>query len=159
MPNSERVALAVTECVVGPQVWDGLTGTCVTMPDDAYEHTKLAAVAMLELVARIIDWPRLLSDAEQRHRVLHRDTCPEAKGSYGWPMTRDVCGPCLREALLAHGFQGYEQDWKNEPEVARRGGDMDGAAVFAENIAHRRPGYGRLRNETPLPAATGEERS
>lgn len=135
MPNSERVALVVTEAVVGPQVWQ--YGACDTMPDEEYERTKLAAVGVLELVARAIDWPRLLADAEQRHRVLHRDTCPEDPRAYLQPMTRDVCGECLREALLAHGYPGHSQDWKTSPTVERRAAYLDWPAVFAVSIRHR----------------------
>lgn len=138
MPNSERVALVLTEAVVGPQVWQH--GICDTMPDAEWERTKLAAVAVLELVARAIDWPRLLADAEWRHHKLHRGTTPKDYGSYQ-PITRDVCGECLHEALLAHGFPGHAQDWAKEPKVTRRAELVDWPQVFAETVRYRRPEY------------------
>ncbi len=52
--------------------------------------------------------------------MLHNGTCLEPKRGYGYPFTRDACGPCLREALLAHGFPGHTQDWAKEPDVERR---------------------------------------
>lgn len=138
MPNSERVALTLTEAVVGPQVWQ--YGVCDTMPDAEYERTKLAAVGVLELVARALDWPRLLAEAEWRHNKLHYGSCPEIRG--GWqPSTRDVCAECLREALLVHGGTGHTQNWNGEPKVQRRAGHLDWPAVFAETIRYRRPQY------------------
>jgi hypothetical protein len=139
MPNSERVALILTEAVVGPQIWQH--GICDTMPDDEYELTKLAAVAVLELACRAIDWPRLLADAEARHYRLHRGATPTDYGAMAQPTNRDVCGECLREALLAHGFTGHSQDWGAEPKVTRRAGHLDWPQVFADVIKHRRPGY------------------
>lgn len=139
MPNSERVALVLTEAVVGPHVWQH--GVCDTMPDDEYERTKLATVGVLELVARAIDWPRLLADAEWRHHKLHRDACPTDYGAMAQPMSRDVCGECLREAVLAHGFTGHAQDWVKEPKVKRRAEHIDWPRVFAETIRYRRPEY------------------
>jgi hypothetical protein len=140
MPNSERVALVLTEAVVGTQIWDGCTGTCRTMPDEEWERTKLAAVGVLELVARAIDWPRLLADAEARHWAVHRDTCPDKGGAWR-PITRDVCGECLHEALLAHGYPGHSQDWRAEPVVERRAGHVDWPSVFAQAVQYRRPEY------------------
>lgn len=138
MPNSERVALVLTEAVVGPQVWQH--EACDTMPDDEYERTKLAAVGVLELVARAVDWPRLLAEAEWRHNKLHYGTCPEIRG--GWqPSTSDVCAECLREALLVHGGPGHTQNWVDQPEVARRAFAVDWPAVFAETIKFRRRSF------------------
>ena len=58
MPNSERVALTLTEAIVGTQVWNGSTGECRTMPDADDESTKNPAVAILERPASAFHWPR-----------------------------------------------------------------------------------------------------
>lgn len=151
MPNSDRVALVLTEAVVGLQVWQD--HVCDTMPDAEYQRTKLAAIGVLELTARAIDWPRLLEDAEVRHRTVHPGTCPTDQGGYGRPRARDVCGECLREALLAHGFTGYGHDWSVAPRVTRRAGDIDWPRVFADTIAFRRPGWPRTRANPQTPDA------
>jgi hypothetical protein len=144
MPNSERVALWLTEAVVGTQVWQH--GVCATMPDEDYEATKLASVAILEHVVRAIDWPRLLADAEDRHWKLHRNSTPANYGSVQ-PLSRDVCGECLAEALLAHGHPGHTQDWKTTPKVERRGSRIDWPDVVARMIKHRSPSFlTRLRD-------------
>lgn len=154
MPNSERVALILTEAVVGPQVWQ--YGICDTMPDELYEETKLAAVAVLELAARAVDWPRLLFEAEWRHRELHRNApAPDPTGYT--PISRDVCGECLREALLSHGYSGYSQDWRVEPTAKRRAEHLDWPKIFAEAIRYRRPEYlERLRTRKRTLAAGKE---
>jgi len=142
MPNSERVALTLTEAIVGTQVWNGATGECRTMPDADYEATKNAAVAILELVARAIDWPRLVAEAEWRHHKLHRDRGEVVTNYGGWePTTLDLCGECLHEALLSHGYEGHTQDWVAEPKVARRAGAIDWPTIVAQMVNHRSPEY------------------
>lgn len=135
MPNRERVALVLTEAVLGTQIW-GAAG-CRTMPDEAHYAVHVAADALVELVGRAIHWPRLLVEAEYRHAQLHDGRKPEA-GTVYEPLGREVCGECLHQALLCHDDLPGGHDWAKQPVIPARRGGVDWAAVFAENIGCRR---------------------
>lgn len=135
MPVRDRTGEQLTRDVVGIQVFNGLVGVCVTMPNDAYDDVRAAVDALYERFVDAIDWNRIRIEAESRHISLgpahHRDTHREAE---------DVCGDCIREALLVGDGdpQRWPGGWKDAPTVARTENPPDWAAVVAASVGYRR---------------------
>lgn len=138
MPNRMRVAKTLVEDVLGFQQWDGLLGETVNMPTDAYDAVEEAMEAIVERVAQTVDWPRLLEEAVMRHALLHDDMEPDK----GRITTKDVCGDCLREALLQDRVGAPA--WHETESTPLRLQKTDWPTVVADNrkwrdVAHRHP--------------------
>ncbi|MEY9842498.1 hypothetical protein [Streptacidiphilus sp. EB103A] len=133
MPNRRRVVEVLTQDAVGAQQWNGARGECVTMPTDAYYAVQDAMTAVLERVARAVDWPRLLTEAASRHLVVHPDLEPDDRH---WnPAAGAVCGECLCEALLADDRGA--PNWRDHPVSPREQPHTDWPRVVADNLHHR----------------------
>jgi hypothetical protein len=87
VPIRDRIAEDIAHDVVGRQVWNGLTGECSTMPTEAWERVKSAADLLFERIVSRVDWSRVLIEAQGRHLGLDH--------------SGELCGPCLRDALLS----------------------------------------------------------
>ncbi|MGW2232280.1 hypothetical protein [Streptomyces formicae] len=136
MPNRQRVVEVLTQDVVGAQRWNGLIRECVTMPTKSYEAVQDAAAAILERVARAVDWPRLLTEAAFRHQQLHPDLQPELRDQ---TPSEGVCGECLAEALLADDV-GFP-DWEKRPVSPREQDDRDWPSIVAAHLPHRQAAH------------------
>lgn len=132
MPNRLAVIKALTQAVLGAQLWNGLIGETVNMPTEDYERVEGASAAMLETVVRAVNWERLLMEAYWRHMRLHEDKAPEERWQ---PTTSEVCGECLREALLAEDRGA--QDWDKHPSTPLRHEKTDWPTIVAEELEHR----------------------
>jgi hypothetical protein len=132
MPNRKRVVEVLTTDVLGAQRWNGRIGETVNMPTEDYERVQSAAEAILERLARALDFPRLLREASFRHEIIHPDYEPSAQD---WNLATGVCGECLREALLAEDMGA--QDWKTHPSTPIRHGRTDWPTIVAEELEHR----------------------
>jgi hypothetical protein len=75
---------------IGPQRWDhtGIT----SMPEAEYRAHEKAADEEFDAIVNGIDWNRVLLEASGRHVTLHDENDD--------PAMRDVCGECVRSALL-----------------------------------------------------------
>lgn len=133
----------LTQDVVGTHVWNGAIAECQTMPTDQYDATEDAAAAILERVAVAVEWDRLLMWAAWRHMELHPDR--KETGDY-WSEATNVCGECLREALLSQALGA--PDWKQQPSAELTRAGVDWAAVIAESYKHRR---GEIRRTYRMP--------
>lgn len=98
MPVRARIVEGLTNDAIGSQVWDGLTGTCRTMPTEDYREAQAAADVLFERIVDQVDWPRVLIEACSRHYDLVRAGTHK---SIRHDIVDDVCGNCLHEALLA----------------------------------------------------------
>ena len=87
MPEIDKMANRIMEMRHGPQVFDGRTSTCVTMPD-WYDRWEVV-LKELKTTLRAVDWNRVLLQAQGRHLALGHDY-----GDY------EPCGECVMEALL-----------------------------------------------------------
>ncbi|KUN37736.1 hypothetical protein AQJ30_15750 [Streptomyces longwoodensis] len=132
MPNRRRVIECLLQDAIGAQVFNGLIGECVSIPNADYEAVKDAATAILERVAEAVDWRRLLREAAARHATVHPDYQPD---HLEWSGAEGVCGACLEEALLADDI-GF-QDWERTPEAPRDHEHTDWPAIVARNLHHR----------------------
>ncbi|WP_435245199.1 hypothetical protein [Streptomyces tendae] len=149
MPNQLAAVRVLTEGVVGPQIWDGRTGECQTMPTDLYHQLEEAMAAVLERVAAAVNWPRLLLEASWRHATIHMKTAEDEKRPAGegtpWESdVRGVCGECLRHALLSPETGAHH--WEDRPDVPLTRTDLDWAPVAAAALGHRQtatPARGR----------------
>jgi hypothetical protein len=141
VPNQLAVTRVLAEDVVGRHIWNGLTGECRTMPTDAYRAVEEAAAAILEKVARAVNWPRLLAEASYRHSTLHLETAEDEKrrAGDGTPYECEVfgvCGECLRHALLTPETGAH--NWAKNPDVPITRSDLDWASTVAAGIGYRR---------------------
>ncbi|MFF9786302.1 hypothetical protein [Streptomyces nigrescens] len=136
MPNRKRVVEVLTQDVVGAQRFNGLIGECVTMPTKNYDAVQDGAAAILERVARAVDWPRLLEEASFRHMHLHPDRRPEPRE---WSPAEGVCGECLAEALLADDIGA--PNWEKHPMSPREQDGTDWPSIVAANLRHRRAAH------------------
>ncbi|MER0443140.1 hypothetical protein ABR738_00865 [Streptomyces sp. Edi4] len=149
MPNQLAAVRVLTEGVVGPQVWDGRTGECQTMPTNLYYQLEDAMAAVLERITAAVNWPRLLLEASWRHATLHEKTAedeqrPAGEGTPWECSVRGVCGECLRHALLSPETGAHP--WEDRPDVPLTRTDLDWAPVTAAALGHRRtatPSRGR----------------
>jgi hypothetical protein len=132
MPNRMRVVRVLTQDVLGAQQWNGLIGETVNMPVDDYEAVEEAMTAVLERVAKAVDWPRLLKEAAWRHGFLHWDK-EEAEPNRS--EAEGVCGECLREALLAEDRGA--PDWDKHPSTPLEHEKTDWPAIVAKELEHR----------------------
>ncbi|OEV09329.1 hypothetical protein AN218_23160 [Streptomyces nanshensis] len=123
---------ALTQQVVGSQRFNGLRGECVSMPPADLHAVQDACAAILENVARAVNWARLLQEASGRHQLLHPDRQEDGPR---WSPVDDVCGECLEEALLAEGFGS--PDWGKAPSSPREFGEIDWPTVVAKQLPHR----------------------
>ncbi|MFF4409748.1 hypothetical protein [Streptomyces sp. NPDC001404] len=155
MPNQLAAVRALTENVVGPQIWDQRVGECETMPTAAYDGLEEAMAAVLENIAAVINWPRLLAEASWRHSTLHEKTAEDEDRLAGegtpWEChARGVCGECLRHAFLSPEMGAHR--WEGNPDVPLTRGDLDWPAVVAATLGHRRipakPARGRDASST-----------
>lgn len=141
MPNQLAVVRVLTENVVGPQIWDGRTHECQTMPTDMYYEVEEAMAAVLERVAAAVNWPRLLLEASMRHSALHEETFededrPAGQGTQWESHARGVCGECLRHALISPETGAHR--WREEPDVPLTREHLDWAPAVAAALPHRR---------------------
>lgn len=132
MPNSLAVIKVLTQDVLGGQVRNGLTDTYVNMPTEDHDRVEEAAAAILERVARAVNWDRLLMEAHWRHMELHPDH--KAEDRYQ-PTASEVCGECLREALLSE--ERYTPDWKRHPSKPLEHDNTDWPTIVSEELEHR----------------------
>ncbi|MFD5878444.1 hypothetical protein [Streptomyces yangpuensis] len=140
MPNRLAVIRVLTEDIVGPQIWDGRTHECQTMPTDSYEEVEEAMTAVLERVAAAVNWPRLLLEASMRHSTLHEETAededrPAGQGTPWESHARGVCGECLRHALLSPETGAHR--WDRNPDVHLTREQLDWAPLVAAALPHR----------------------
>lgn len=132
MPNSLGVIRVLTHDVLGAQQRNGLTDSYVNMPTEDYDRIEEAAAAILERVATVVNWDRLLMEAHWRHMELH----PEWKAPEKFqPTAPEVCGECLREALISR--EPYSPDWRNNPVTPRTRQALDWPKAVAEELEHR----------------------
>lgn len=132
MPNSLAVIRVLTQDVLGNQQRNGLTDTYVKMPTQDHDRVEEAAAAILERVARAVDWDRLLMEAHWRHMELHPDH--ETEDRYQ-PTAPEVCGECLREALLSE--ERYTPNWERSPTTPLTRQKLDWPTIVAEELEHR----------------------
>jgi hypothetical protein len=88
--------------------------------------------AVLERVAKAVDWDRLLMEAYWRHSDLHEGAAPKDRYQ---PTTADVCGECLREALLCE--RRGAPDWEREPNTPLTHQKTDWPTIVAKELEHR----------------------
>ncbi|MEU3399428.1 hypothetical protein [Streptomyces filamentosus] len=143
MPNQLAAVRALTDNIVGPQLWDQRLGECQTMPTDLYDQVEEAMAAVLERIATVINWPRLLAEASWRHSTLHEQTLEDEDRPAGentpWAChARGVCGECLRHAFLSPETGAHR--WQDRPDVPLTRGDLDWPTLVAAGLAHRQPG-------------------
>lgn len=131
MPNSLAVWRVLIQDVLGAQRFNGAIGEPVHMPSDNYDLVEEACAAILERVAAAVDWERLLEEAYWRHQSLHEDFEP-AKHRY---TTGDVCGECLREALL--NDERYSPNWEQHPSTPLTRQKVDWPSIVADNLKYR----------------------
>lgn len=131
MPNSLAVWHVLLQDILGAQPRNGLTDTRLNMPDDAHDQVEQATAAILERIATTVDWERLLEEAYWRHQALHEDFEPEPHRF----TTKDVCGGCLREALISE--QPYSPDWRRNPSTPLTRQMVDWPRIVADNVKYR----------------------
>lgn len=131
MPNSLAVWRVLLQDVLGAQIRDGRTDTYVRMPTEDHDRMEEAAAAILERVAAAVDWERLLEEAHWRHMELH----PEQESDPKRITADDVCGDCLREALLSEA--PYSPDWERHPSTSPRRNALDWPQVVADVLKWR----------------------
>ncbi|MFE5847198.1 hypothetical protein ACFQ7N_36825 [Streptomyces niveus] len=136
MPNRLAVITALTQDIVGAQRWDGRKREYVAMPTEDHHAVEDAAAAVLERIARAVDWPRLLRESALRHAFLHPDReVPDRE----WSSAQGVCGECLAEALLADGSGA--PNWHVHPTSPRAHENLDWPVVVSDNLPHRREAH------------------
>lgn len=150
MPERERAALFVTHQFIGTQVWDGLTGECITMPTEAYDRTKTAADLLFERLVDHLDWSRVMLAAAGRHiALINAGTHPgNGTGSSRSYTTvgadLGVCGQCVQEALLDDDRRIRWVTADNQPVTSTRNArpdtGQDPAVTLATAVGYRRPG-------------------
>ncbi|MFC8570726.1 hypothetical protein ACFUIW_33715 [Streptomyces sp. NPDC057245] len=128
MPNRQAIIGALTQDVLGAQQFNGLRGECVNMPTDDYEAVRDAMEAVVERVARAVNWERLLREASYRHLHLHHERKDDG-------FVTGVCHECLVEALLADDTGA--PNWEKHPVSPRRFPNLDWPTVVASNLKHR----------------------
>ncbi|MGW1615675.1 hypothetical protein ACWCQZ_40750 [Streptomyces sp. NPDC002285] len=134
MPNYEAAVHVLTQDTLGNQRWNGLTRECESMPTSAYHEMRDGAAAIVERLAEVVNWPRLLFEAASRHIRLHPDITAEDDPQY--PAHVDgVCGECLREAFLADDTGA--QNWDARPVSPREHRDTDWPSIVAAVFRHR----------------------
>lgn len=131
MPNSRAVMLVLLQDVLGNQLRDGRTDTYLNMPNDMHDAVEEAAYAILERIARAVDWERLLEEAYWRHDLVHPDKQPDAHRV----TTSEVCGECLMEALI--NDQNYSPNWTRRASTPLTRNDLDWPAVVADALRYR----------------------
>jgi hypothetical protein len=131
MPNSLAVWRVLTQDVLGNQVRNGLTDTYERMPTEDHDRMEEAAAAILERVAAAVDWERLLEEAYWRHGEVHPDQVPDARRV----TTSDVCGECLREALLSENR--YSPNWAKHPTTPLTRQQLDWPRIVADVLPWR----------------------
>jgi hypothetical protein len=131
MPNSLAIWRVLTQDVLGAQEFNGALGAPESMPADNYDLVEEAAAAILERIAAAVDWERLLEEAYWRHQDLHEDFEPEPRRS----TTKDVCGECLREALLTD--ERYSPNWERHPSTPLTRQKVDWPSIVAANLKYR----------------------
>lgn len=142
MPNRLRVAKVLTQDVLGFQQWNGLLGETVHMPTDAYDAVEQAMEAVVERVAQSVDWPRLLEEAVMRHLLVHPDQEPDERRI----TSKDVCGECLREALLCD--RTGAPAWHEQESTPLRLQKVDWPTVVQDNRKWRDVAHGHPYMET-----------
>ncbi|MDX3260789.1 hypothetical protein PV336_16330 [Streptomyces sp. MI02-2A] len=131
MPNSLAVWRVLTQDVLGSQQRNGLTDTYIKMPTEDHDRVEEAAAAILERVAAAVNWDRLLMEAHWRHVELHPDKIEDRYQ----PTAPEVCGECLREALLSE--EPYTPDWGKYPTTPLTRQKLDWPTVVSEELEHR----------------------
>lgn len=96
MPPRRDAVQVLMQHRYGPQVFDGLTGTCRTMPD--YDERRAELDAAWALLVDVVDWQRVLLMAAGHHVELRM--ADPAHGAASLLDDSDVCGDCLAFALL-----------------------------------------------------------
>jgi hypothetical protein len=130
--NSLAVWRVLKQDVLGNQIRNGLTDTYLRMPDEVDDRMEEAAAAILERVASAVDWERLLEEAYWRHGEAHEE---DWKPQDRRVTTADVCGECLREALLSE--QRYSPNWGEHPSTPLTRQKLDWPQVVADVLQYR----------------------
>ncbi|MFF2375001.1 hypothetical protein ACFVUW_11525 [Streptomyces xiamenensis] len=132
MPNRLAVIRTLQQDVLGNHRWDERTRSYATVPAEAVWAVEDAMAAVLERVARAVDWPRLILEAIQRHEVLH----PRAPASpRDWTPELGLCRECLAEALLSD--QIGAANWITHPATPREHDRTDWPSIVAAHLPHR----------------------
>ncbi|MCG7523966.1 hypothetical protein MHW47_05860 [Streptomyces sp. OfavH-34-F] len=132
MPNRLAVIKTLQQDVLGNHRWDDRTRSYTTVPAEAVWAVEDAMAAILERVARAVDWPRLLLEATQRHEVLHPET-PDSPRD--WTPELGLCRECLVEALLSD--QIGATNWITHPATPKEHDRTDWPSIVAAHLPHR----------------------
>lgn len=132
MPNRLAVIKTLQQDVLGSHRWDERTRSYATVSVEAVWAVEDAMAAVLERVARAVDWPRLILEATQRHEVLH----PEASASVrDWTPALGLCRECLVEALLSD--QVGATNWITHQVTPKEHDGTDWPGIVAAHLPHR----------------------
>ncbi|WP_030230166.1 hypothetical protein [Streptomyces sp. NRRL S-350] len=132
MPNRLAVINTLRQDVLGNQRRDERTRSYVTMPAEDVWAVEDAMTAILERVARAVDWPRLVLEASQRHAVLH----PQTPATFrDWTPEIGLCRECLVEALLSDATGAT--NWISHPTTPREHDQTDWPSIVAAHLPHR----------------------
>lgn len=111
-------------------------GECQTMPHPEYERAAAAADELLERLVHAVDWRRLAIEATGRHMAHDPD---------GWDRG-ELCGDCIRDALLARDPHTGPITGAPPPVPDRHADHVDYAALLAAHVdaariirSHRKP--------------------
>jgi hypothetical protein len=132
MPNRLAVIRTLLQDVLGNHRWDERTRTHPTVPDEAVWAVEDAMAAILERVARAVDWPRLILEAIQRHEVVHPDAAASPRD---WTPELGLCRECLVEALLSD--QTGATNWITHPATPTTHDPTDWPSIVAAHLPHR----------------------
>ncbi|MFE9424164.1 hypothetical protein ACFYNO_14495 [Kitasatospora sp. NPDC006697] len=132
MPNRLAVIKALRQDVLGNHRWDERTRRYATMPAEDVWAVEDAMAAILERVARAVDWPRLILEATQRHAVLH----PQTPATFrDWTPEIGLCRECLVEALLSD--ETGATNWITHPITPKEHDQTDWPTLVAAHLPHR----------------------
>lgn len=132
MPNRLAVIKTLQQDVLGNHRWDERTRRYTTVPIEAVWAVEDAMAAILERVARAVDWPRLILEATQRHEVLHREAPASPRD---WTPELGLCRECLVEALLSE--QTGATNWITHPATPKEHERTDWPSMVAAHLPHR----------------------
>ncbi|MER5356484.1 hypothetical protein ABT093_39965 [Kitasatospora sp. NPDC002551] len=132
MPNRLAVIKTLRQDVLGNHRWDERTRSYTTMPTEDVWAVEDAMAAILERVARAVDWPRLVLEATQRHAVLH----PQRPATFrDWTPEIGLCRECLIEALLSD--ETGAANWISHPTTPKEHDHTDWPNIVATHLPHR----------------------
>lgn len=149
MPVRRDAASLITYLFIGHHSWNGATAECQSMPTDAYEQTETAADLLYERLVDRLDWSRTVIEASSRHLSLvnagiHPGPRRGPSREYMSDSGAEICGDCLREALLDTDRRSrWIADGQpvTSPRRHQPGTGQDPAVVLADSVRHRQPGF------------------